>query len=387
MPEPLRIEPKYKKFAVKIDGAQLNLNIREPSFALMNKCKDENDIKRILSEWIFNSIEESQKTLTSVEEIYIQDDYFFNKVFSEFVKDNETFSSYYNKRDESEEICNRFINAYYDYANEITRKSFSKIQKCLGNLINSYKINASSIIKAVNRTAESYKRITEDINKMISSLIETIGKIKIPQISEERKQKLINSYKRWGEYGWTPHPDAPLFYYENCPSNQIDADKYALKFCNNKVEMKSLFENIKSFKVSNKDLDEAIKCFDERCYKACSLLLFSLIEKELIKLQIKDKRGHKLVGEKAVRYLENKVNERYDVESRLFLLLDYNCLIICLFKYFQNGANFTLQTNVINRNLLGHNMEKKTVRRKDCIKLFLLLYNTLFFVKFLEAKI
>ena len=40
-----------------------------------------------------------------------------------------------------------------------------------------------------------------------------------------------------------------------------------------------------------------------------------------------------------------------------------------------NGDDFVKEPDVINRNFVGHGMNRRKVRRKDCIQLFLALYN------------
>ena len=43
--------------------------------------------------------------------------------------------------------------------------------------------------------------------------------------------------------------------------------------------------------------------------------------------------------------------------------------------FFDHGNDFKIQPEVINRNFVTHGMLHRNVSRRDCIMLFLLLYN------------
>ena len=56
---------------------------------------------------------------------------------------------------------------------------------------------------------------------MISDIAEVVQQIKIPSISEERKQELIERYQIWGSYGWTINPCRNI----NVFNDYVPADK------------------------------------------------------------------------------------------------------------------------------------------------------------------
>ena len=77
---------------------------------------------------------------------------------------------------------------------------------------------------------------------MTAEFSEVIRKIKIPSISEKKKQELLEIHRLWGHYGWTINPCADeetLF--SSMPANKKDADIMALKQCPNKI-MEQIFE-------------------------------------------------------------------------------------------------------------------------------------------------
>ena len=224
-----------------------------------------------------------------------------------------------------------------------------------------------------------YNGFLEHFRKMESQLSEIIKNIRIPSISEERKQELLETHTLWGTYGWTINPCVEFKTLFNiAPLDKKTADSVALKACSEK-EMEELFDIIMRTKRVNKtDFEEAVFDYKHKKYKSCALVLFSLVDAMLIRLQKKtdsNGRGRK-VGFRAVKEVENRIEE--DVNKDLFFTVMF-CTNIsaCLKKMFESGNDFKKQPEVINRNFLDHGMLTRRVSRKDCIQLFLLYYNML----------
>lgn len=114
-------------------------------------------------------------------------------------------------------------------------------------------------------------------------------------------------------------------------------------------------------------------CFENRCYKACSVILFGLIDSKLIRMMPKPKneKEYRSVGVNAVREIEKKHQEK----QALYELLNYVNLFACLKTVFANANDFRREPSVINRNFVDHGMTNRNVRKRDCIQLFLLLNN------------
>lgn len=382
-----KIEQKVKHLVVRINGVDYSLSLREPSFKYIKECVEKNDCKRAISDWIYNSIDEAQRNLLDFETIYEQDDAFFDKLFTEYLKDDEKLFDCYNNRKADEDVCIKFVNAYIEYSKIVLASSLSKAKEILSGFCSSYVSGFSKLLEDVIDYKSIYQKVFEGLNRAISSLYETFNRIKIPQISDERKQELIENYKRWGNFGWTPHPQSSVNYYDFYPETKIDADNYALKVCN-KDNMEFLFNEFKSNKkVPSQNISEAIMCYNNKCYKACSLILFSLIDRELIKLQKKETDSYLKTGAGAIGVFKKKVETEYkeDIKLLYFYLIEIN-LVEALFKIFEGTKNFTKKCDSPNRNYLIHGMTLKPVRKKDCIKLFLILYNLLDFVDVMEMK-
>ena len=208
-------------------------------------------------------------------------------------------------------------------------------------------------------------------------LSETIKKLKVPTISEERKQELLSNYETWGKFGWTPDPDERLYsLFFMDPGQRTEADCKALKLVK---DTDKLFDEIrKKTGIKRSDFEEAVLDFEDKRYKSCSLILFSLIDAKLIRIQKRKKKTGKRreSGLRAVDYAR-KISKCDDQKELLFLALYYCNVFSCLNVMFASGKDFEQQPSIINRNFIVHGMMWDKVTRKSCIQLFLLYYNTL----------
>ncbi|MBR4910549.1 MAG: hypothetical protein IKZ47_04420 [Clostridia bacterium] len=240
---------------------------------------------------------------------------------------------------------------------------------------------ALAVAKTLNESAPAIHKAVEMVQESLSGLSNALAKaiqvVKDSTPSKEEIQRLSEIYEQWGKYGWTIHPLAPIDYYDSCPDNHIDADRYALKICT-KENTIALLNMLRKQDLPKKDFEEAVVCYSNRCYKSCAMMLYSIIDGKIIKLQkyFGENTDHLIVcGKKGISFLKKKVNEKTNINNTVFFILYYSCLINCLSVFFEEGYNFTLKTNIANRNLIDHGMTNRPVRRKDCLKLFLLLYN------------
>ena len=146
-----------------------------------------------------------------------------------------------------------------------------------------------------------------------------ISAINIPGSSEQRKQELLESYKEWGNLGWTMIPHATIEIFDVKPIGAKEADKLALKYFN-KQGIEYLFASLQGKSIKKDDLSSAIFCYENRQYKACAVILFGIIDAKLIRSQ-KAKSGRREVCSRAVKELEKKLEPKYNTTS--FFILCY----------------------------------------------------------------
>lgn len=239
---------------------------------------------------------------------------------------------------------------------------------------------ADTLKRAFSYSAHiDFSEFSEAARRMTAGIAEAVQKIKIPSISEERKQELLEIHRMWGSYGWTINPCVAVNTLFDCaPADKKSADSIALKQCSGQ-KMERIFEVIeKNKRVKKTDFCEAIFDYKHKQYKSSALILFSLIDALLIRLQKKSALDGKRrkVGLNAVNEAKKRTENDLNTEL-LFTAMFCTNLFACLEKVFEGGKDFKKQPTVINRNFLDHGMLTRKVTRKDCIQLFLLYYNVL----------
>lgn len=235
-------------------------------------------------------------------------------------------------------------------------------------------------IEGITRTAQMVANAVQPFKQIADSIADAVSKINIPTISQEKKELWEESYKKWGEIGWSVLPNAPFNFFNGFPEDIKTANKLAMQFCDTK-SMDRLFDELHKQDIKKSDLDSAIFCYKNKQYKACALMIFCIIDSKMIKLQPKSKQRE--VGLGATKKLKAKLGEKLS-ETNFFMTALYHInLMTCLGTYFAKGNNFIKEPDTINRNFVDHGMNVRTVRKRDCIQLFLALNNLLEFLDYL----
>lgn len=132
-----------------------------------------------------------------------------------------------------------------------------------------------------------FSALSESAHRMSEIISESVQRIRIPDLSEERKQEIIEAHKLWGSYGWTMNPcENAKKIFEYMPTDKKSADTIALKQCSGQ-KMKQIFEIIsETRRVKKADFEEAVFDYNHRQYKSCALILFSLVDAVLIRLRL-----------------------------------------------------------------------------------------------------
>lgn len=389
------------EITIKIDNEAYKFSAKIEELLFTEDANEDFDYKDFVSKRIYEKIE-NKKGLT-FEKLSQQDELFFKEILSKYFVNNSKFEKIYSSTMADNEF-ERYTKAYIEFRGTA---SFSAIKMLSDSVTHLVSVMNESVISSATTLAETIGRMCESSLKwyisncetisqtlasttqllsqfsqnIISSLIESVQYLNIPEISDEEREQLLQSYEKWGKYGWTIPPSANINCFDICPNTQFEADKIALQNCK-QADMDRVFENLLTICVRKKDLKEAIDCYENGNYKACALLLFAIIDSRIIRLQ---NRNEKMaVGIGAVAKFKKKVKKENADKEVFFLALQCANIFACLFSVFDDTDNFKKKTKVINRNYLDHGMSSKTVRKKDCIKLFLLLYNLLQFIEFIK---
>lgn len=377
---------------------------------------EEENYCQAIARIIHMNIESEETKKPSVEQISSQDKHFFSIYIEAILQANEHLRSYYDKYEDEQDQCHRLVlsieEAIKDAANPIIEgisnicrldswgqiklpqlpnmtEYFSKQMSPIADSIQKCTIGLNSISFSMGSAIVSSLKQLTDFSNILSNVFgdfsiqigKLISEIRIPSISEEHKNQLRVTHRKWGAHGWTVIPTAPLSVFSISPTDQKDANKIALTYCTDK-SMDELFTQLRGTKrAKQSDLDEAIFCFYKKKHRACCLVLFALIEAKLIRAQKnedRDNRGRRPLGCKALSNIKKRIDKENEIDEKALLwLMSFETLFTCINNFFKDGNDFKQQPPIINRNFVSHGMMTRGIVRKDSVQLFLLYFNLL----------
>ena len=404
---------EYEKESILIDGSPYLFSVflsAEDCFALIDTLdKNPNQCRRAISEYIWKRIDVPEEKKPSIVRMMVQADDFFTGIFEKICRDDDALKSIYEARTDDTDICHRFVSALKAEFEDVPLKQLTKasvpliqIPQISTNVLEAGRIALERWNKISESVTTAYTNICnmvsqfaqysdtwfESIQKAIETAYQIGNKISdilqtiyIPELSEEQKERLRVSHGVWGKYGWTQPLSAPEVFLNTPPIDRKDANAKALAYCKN-ADMEELFVALLNLPHSKKsDVNEAIFAFRNRRYKSCALILFTLIDARMIRLQRKEDRREKdkyrEVGKGAAKKLFKRIEKEKDIHKKTFVLFFHENIFSCLLTVFAGANDFKVQPDGINRNFLGHGMLTRKVVRKDCVQLFLLYYNLL----------
>lgn len=262
-------------------------------------------------------------------------------------------------------------------AKVLANLNFDAINKALENLYN-----------IGDKLVEVYSKIDDWWEKTYPQIIDAFEKLKTPEYSEERKRELAKNYIQWGKYGWTFNNKTRFNTYSSFPASLEAADKVMGVCCTieNVVEMKT---KLVEEGIDELDLNEALFCFENKQYKSCALILFGLIDHELISKGFRKKPwgkhivGYLKTGEKAVSAYKDENEETYQ-NSFIYAYLYFLNIMEALTTLFADTNDFTREEVLINRHYISHGMSTRNVSDIDCFKVWSALHSLVILLPVLE---
>ncbi len=243
--------------------------------------------------------------------------------------------------------------------------------------------NISCSLKTLGIYLESYSTINEK-NNIISAMGSAVDELTSALINEGCNEEYVMSYKQWGEYGWSFNASMRKTFFLTVPNSLQEADTIMDKYCGID-EVSKIVSELKSYGVNQKDLDEAYFLHANQKYKSSVMMLFSLIDCQLINKNFFKKNGRLKTGCSVVKELQQ--DEEKFVNSIFVNYLQYILIISCLLELFADGNDFVNEPAVINRNFLIHGMSEKDVNEIDCMKVWYALYSLTVIYPELENEI
>ena len=362
---------KQKKIKIGTNFYDLNFSIRMREFEEIIQCisNDFNDFNEVTNDLLMSYF----VGVDNIQEINLSDADIKN-IIEENLKNDKLLYETWNKIDE-ENFKKKYLIAIQQKSTTIIAEALKEaLQEALQIDEKTKKAFMIGVTNFLENFADAMTSLLSQLNNTFANLIKSVD---IPGIDDVQKKKLEVAYRKWGEYGWTFLPDGPIDFFENIPDTQMEADKLALNYCTDN-NMCKLYKMLRSTeRISQVDLEEAIYVYEHKKYKSCVLIIFSLIDGALIRLQKdEDRRGknkYRPSGKIAINNISERIkNHENDYNISLFIWVN---VISCLQKVFENGDDFKNQPEIINRNFLDHGMLERNVDKKDCLQMFILIFN------------
>ena len=244
--------------------------------------------------------------------------------------------------------------------------------------------NISYSMEILGRQLEGLQIIYE-YESIISSISKTLDELSDNIINAGCSEDYVEAYKQWGDFGWSFNASINKKFFLNAPNSLQEADALMQEYCKSE-EISKMMTELKFFNVNQKDLEEAYFSYINHKYKSSAMLLFSLIDSQLISRSFFTADGNYLkTGASAIGTL--KKDEKAHKQNTHLHYLQFSLIIRCLLALFQNYKNFENEPSIINRNFLIHGMSKKEVNEIDCFKIWSALYSFVVIYPELEKNI
>lgn len=231
--------------------------------------------KSVLANVIYRKLQKCTPPIPTLDEICTETEKSFEPYVMAIINSDHHLKSFFDKTDALNSLSERFATANKQYWKESIKEMTESVKSLWGNNIQQLH---NQFVQQTTQIMDPIKDMISQFSNMISDVI---ASIKIPSFTEERKQELEANYKEWGKLGWSSIPHAPLYLFNDVPTDEREADKIILQYFNKK-DIEGLFAEMQAQFIKKEDLKSAIYCFENKQYKACALLLFGIIDAKLI---------------------------------------------------------------------------------------------------------
>ncbi len=233
--------------------------------------------------------------------------------------------------------------------------------------------NLSVISKSIPTLVDNYLKLEEKWQKEYPKIKKIILEVASEEYAKNKAEELVDNYEKWGNYGWTLNAETNPTFFGSAPGTLDEANGKMESYCTVDT-ITRMCNELKEKGVNGQDIDEVLQCYKEEKYKSCSLLLFALLDHELIGLGYRYDNNKLKNGASAAKALLDDRGEQYKNE----LLVYYLVLLItikAIMKLFENKADFTDEPNFINRHFVSHGMSNRDVTSLDCFRVISALYS------------
>lgn len=227
------------------------------------------------------------------------------------------------------------------------------------------------------------KKITEDVIdtalRIFRNIIKQVIDFSFNANADTIDKEKVAFFEKIAEYGWTYYWEIYNAYDRIRIENQEDADAcfYPLLIECDFDTIESMVDVLLLYPKLQKELLEALKCYKSEEYRGCAMIVTSLLEKIFIMIQKEYKPDIQNIrtGRGAIKNINKLIDKDYFRIIGEECYLSSNSIMKFLEVFFSPTNNFENDMSFINRNMLMHGMWTNDIRRIDCMKLFLALFN------------
>jgi hypothetical protein len=228
---------------------------------------------------------------------------------------------------------------------------------------NMYKEKVKHVKEISNLIPKNFLDIIKDVDKLLErkSLI----------LDNKIPNNIKKSLEYWVEKNWIivlslRYVEIQTLFFSK--SNDTEKDNlYLMEEVKKNLKNEEIKQKVfKSKFFKNNAFKSVLECYKSKNYYAGVMVLATMIDGALIKIQEK-KENKRKIGNNVSKEINNKSDESWSLEY----ILDYS-LITWLEKFFENANDFS--NKKLNRNMLLHGMYEKEITELEFFQLLNVVY-------------
>ena len=218
------------------------------------------------------------------------------------------------------------------------------------------------------------KEISNLIPKNFLDIIKDVGKLlerKLLILDNKIPNNIKKNLEYWVEKNWIivlslHYVEIQTLFFSK--SNDTEKDNlYLMEEVKKNLKNEKINQKVfKSIFFKNNAFKSVLECYKSKNYYAGVMVLATMIDGALIKIQEK-KENRRKIGNNVSKEINNKSDESWSLEY----ILDYS-LIIWLERFFENANDFS--NKKLNRNMLLHGMYEKEITELEFFQLLNVVY-------------
>lgn len=218
------------------------------------------------------------------------------------------------------------------------------------------------------------KEISNLIPKNFLDIIKDVGKLlerKLLILDNKIPNNIKKNLEYWAEKNWIivlslHYVEIQTLFFSKSNNTKKD-NLYLMEEVKKNLKNEEINQKVfKSKFFKNNAFKSVLECYKSKNYYADVMVLATMIDGALIKIQEK-KENRRKIGNNVSKEINNKSDESWSLEY----ILDYS-LIIWLEKFFKNANDFS--NKKLNRNMLLHGMYEKEITELEFFQLLNVVY-------------